>query len=95
MIDDNPLARPADRFPLGLAGRSVPISAELPTTVRPWGMDSAVIPVAVMLPDAVSSQIVVRLGAAVMPNLAMPGRPWSRHQVAACSTMAHTSPGPP
>lgn len=44
MIDNTPLIRPADRFPIGLAGHIVPLSAALPTTLRPWGMDHAVSP---------------------------------------------------
>lgn len=51
MIDGTPLVRPGDRFPLGLAGRTVPVSAELPTAARPWGMDCAVIPTPVELPQ--------------------------------------------
>ncbi|GAA0946702.1 hypothetical protein GCM10009560_62650 [Nonomuraea longicatena] len=42
MIDNTPLTRPDDRFPIGLPGHTVPLSMEAPTAVRPWGMDHAV-----------------------------------------------------
>lgn len=51
MIDDAPLVRPADRFPIGLAGHTVPLSAATPTPGRPWGMDHAVVPALVTLPQ--------------------------------------------
>jgi hypothetical protein len=51
MIDDTPLTRPGDRFPIGLPGHVVPVSAAAATAGRPWGMDYAVIPVAVELPQ--------------------------------------------
>lgn len=46
MDDSGSLVNPRDRFPLGLPGRTVPVSAERPTTAeRPWGMDQAITPV--------------------------------------------------
>ncbi|MFC5185630.1 hypothetical protein [Actinomadura harenae] len=44
-MNEDPLVRSCDRFPLGLPGHAVPVSAEQPTTgARPWGMDQAVSP---------------------------------------------------
>ena len=44
-MDDGPLVRSVDRFPLGLPGHVVPVSPARPTaTGRPWGMDRAVVP---------------------------------------------------
>jgi hypothetical protein len=45
MIDDTPLVRPGDRFPIGLPGHAVPLTSERPSEVRPWGMDHAVVPI--------------------------------------------------
>lgn len=42
MLDNTPLVRPEDRFPIGLPGHTIPVSAEPPSGVaRPWGMDRA------------------------------------------------------
>ena len=47
-MNESPLVNSRDRFPLGLPGHAVPVSAEHPTTTgRPWGMDHAVTPVPV------------------------------------------------
>ncbi len=47
-MNESPLINPGDRFPLGLAGHMVPVSPEAPTvTMRPWGMDHAVLSTAV------------------------------------------------
>ncbi len=44
-MNESPLVSPRDRFPLGLPGHVVPVSAEPPTeTGRPWGMCHAVSP---------------------------------------------------
>lgn len=45
MIDETPFVRPDDRFPSGLPGHTVPLSSAVPTPYRPWGMDSAVLPI--------------------------------------------------
>ncbi|MFF0578863.1 hypothetical protein ACFY19_15355 [Streptosporangium saharense] len=45
MIDDTPLTRPDDRFPIGLPGHVVPLSGEARTPGRPWGMDRGVVTV--------------------------------------------------
>ncbi|GHE42660.1 hypothetical protein GCM10017673_51120 [Streptosporangium violaceochromogenes] len=50
MVDDTPLTRPGDRFPIGLAGHTVPISTESPTPGRPWGMDHAVVTIPAPVP---------------------------------------------
>ncbi|QFG24139.1 hypothetical protein [Actinomadura sp. WMMB 499] len=44
-MNDDPLVNPGDRFPLGLPGHAVPVSAApRSATERPWGMDCAVVP---------------------------------------------------
>ncbi|MFE0151358.1 hypothetical protein ACFWY5_29725 [Nonomuraea sp. NPDC059007] len=43
MVDNTPLTRAGDRFPIGLPGHTVPLSAEAPTVDRPWGMDCATV----------------------------------------------------